>query len=207
MQFSSATTPADATAPSPTSAPTHDTPAAAAAAPVARPGPGGRVVPPRPDWREYFLDFARLAARRATCLRRQVGAVIVKDNMVLTTGYNGAPRGLPHAAEVGCLRDQMGIPSGQRHELCRGLHAEQNAIVQAARHGIRIDGAELYCTHHPCVICLKMILNAGLMRVFYADGYPDPLAQRIIAEAHFEVLPLGAPPPPQVPARLPILAS
>lgn len=166
------------------------------------PAPDGAAA--RPDWRTYFLDFARLARSRATCLRRQVGAVIVKDNMVLTTGYNGAPRGLKHASEVGCLRDQLQVPSGERHELCRGLHAEQNAIIQAARHGIRIEGAELYCTHHPCSICIKMILNAGLARVFYLEGYADAVARAIIREAGFPVEPLGEVPPAP---RLPILTS
>lgn len=140
------------------------------------------------------MAFAGLAATRASCIRRQVGAVIVKDNMVLTTGYNGAPRGLAHASEVGCLRDQLGVPSGQRHELCRGLHAEQNAIVQAARHGISIEGAELYCTTHPCVICIKMILNAGLRAVYYLEGYADEISRQIIVEAGFPVVQLEAPP-------------
>jgi dCMP deaminase len=158
-----------------------------ASSPAASPPP--RPVPePRPDWDDYFMRFAQLAQTRSSCLRRQVGAVVVKDFMVLTTGYNGAPRGLPHAAEVGCLRDQMGIPSGERHELCRGLHAEQNAIIQAARHGISIAGGALYCTTHPCVICIKMVINAGLVGVTYLHGYPDPIAKQIIAEAQFPVV-------------------
>lgn len=140
------------------------------------------------------MAFAGLAATRASCIRRQVGAVIVKDNMVLTTGYNGAPRGLAHASEVGCLRDQLGVPSGQRHELCRGLHAEQNAIVQAARHGISIEGAQMYCTTHPCIICIKMILNAGLRAVYYLEGYADEIARQIIVESGFPVIQLEAPP-------------
>lgn len=150
------------------------------------------AAPARPSWPEYFMQFAQLARARATCIRRQVGAVIVKNNMVLTTGYNGAPRGLAHASEVGCLRNQMGVPSGQRHELCRGLHAEQNAMVQAARHGISIDGAELYCTTHPCVICLKMILNAGIVAVYYLEGYADDIARAIIAESQFPVVQIDA---------------
>lgn len=132
--------------------------------------------------------------------------------MVLTTGYNGAPRGLAHAEEVGCLRDQLGVPSGQRHELCRGLHAEQNAILQAARHGISIEGAELYCTTHPCVICLKMILNAGLTHVYYLEGYADAIAQQILVESQFPVIQVdvdGQPVVTQAPgprlARLPIV--
>ena len=148
------------------------------------------LPPPRPDWDAYFMSFAKLARTRASCIRRQVGAVIVKNRMVLTTGYNGAPRGLAHASEVGCLRDQLGVPSGQRHELCRGLHAEQNAIIQAARHGISIADAEIYCTTHPCVICMKMIINAGLTRVYYMEGYADEISRQIIAESGFPVVQL-----------------
>ena len=150
------------------------------------------------------MRFAMLARTRASCLRRQVGAVVVLDHMVLTTGYNGAPRGLPHAAEVGCLRDRLGVPSGQRHELCRGLHAEQNAIIQAARHGIRIEGASLYCTTHPCVICLKMIINAGLTEVTYLEGYADDIALQIIAESGFPMRQMKLPAEPR--AGLPIVA-
>ena len=146
------------------------------------------LPPPRPEWDAYFMAFAKLACTRATCIRRQVGAVIVKNRMVLATGYNGAPRGLRHASEVGCLRDKLGVPSGERHELCRGLHAEQNAIIQAARHGVCIDGAEMYCTTHPCVICVKMIINAGLTCVYYLEGYADEISAQIIAEAHFPVI-------------------
>ncbi len=141
----------------------------------------------KPSWDEYFMSFACLAATRSTCIRRQVGAVIVKNRMVLATGYNGAPRGLPHAAEVGCLRDQLNVPSGQRHELCRGLHAEQNAIIQAARHGITIEGAQLYCTTHPCVICIKMIINAGITHVTYRDGYADTLAAQLMADSSLAI--------------------
>ncbi|MCK5687707.1 dCMP deaminase family protein [Myxococcota bacterium] len=145
----------------------------------------------RPNWDSYFMSFARLARTRATCIRRQVGAVIVKDRMVLTTGYNGAPRGLPHAEEVGCLRDKMGVPSGQRHEICRGLHAEQNAIIQAARHGISIAGSELYCTTHPCNICMKMIINAGITKVYFLEGYADEASQALIREANFDIVELN----------------
>jgi dCMP deaminase len=168
---------------------------------------------PRPDWHEYFMAFAALAATRASCVRRRVGAVIVKDNMVLTTGYNGAPRGMAHAAEVGCLRDRLGVPSGQRHELCRGLHAEQNAIIQAARHGLSIAGGTLYCTTHPCVICLKMIINAGLVAAYYTEGYADEIVQEILAESQFPVYKLDPkmpPTPPEAAERrpgLPIVPS
>src|SRR5512136_2014667 len=121
----------------------------------------------RPSWDEYFMEITRLVARRSTCLRRQVGAVLVKDKNILATGYNGAPSGVAHCLDAGCLREQLGIPSGERHELCRGLHAEQNAIIQAAFHGIRIQGATIYCTNQPCVICTKMIINAGIKEVIY----------------------------------------
>ncbi|OGP53654.1 MAG: cytidine deaminase [Deltaproteobacteria bacterium RBG_13_52_11] len=133
----------------------------------------------RPSWDEYFMEITRLVVGRSTCLRRQVGAILVKDKKILATGYNGAPSGLPHCLEVGCLRDEMGIPSGERHELCRGLHAEQNAIIQAAYYGVSINGATLYCTNLPCIICTKMLINAGIARVVYAEGYADPLARQM----------------------------
>lgn len=137
----------------------------------------------RPDWDSYFMEIARLVAKRSTCRRRNVGAVIVKDKRILSTGYNGAPSGLAHCLETGCLRERMGISSGERHELCRGLHGEQNAIIQAAYHGVSINGADLYCTHLPCSICIKMVINAGIRRVFYLDGYPDDLSREMIGES------------------------
>ena len=140
----------------------------------------------RPSWEEYFMDITRLVARRSTCLRRQVGAVMVKDKHVLATGYNGTPSGIRHCAETGCLREQLKVPSGERHELCRGLHAEQNAIIQAARHGINISGATLYCTNSPCIICTKMLINAGIIKVVYLDGYPDQLSMDMLDEAGIE---------------------
>jgi dCMP deaminase len=146
----------------------------------------------RPDWDDYFMDFARLAERRSTCLRRKVGAVIAKDKMILATGYNGAPKGVSHCENVGCLRKKMGVPSGQRHELCRGLHAEQNAIIQAAYHGVNIRGGTMYCTFRPCVICVKMIINAGIKRVFFVGHYEDPLAQSMADEAKLELICMGA---------------
>jgi dCMP deaminase len=141
----------------------------------------------RPSWEEYFMEIARLVARRSTCLRRQVGAVLVKDKNILATGYNGTPSGISHCEDVGCLREQQQVPSGERHELCRGLHAEQNAIIQAAKHGINISGATLYCTNSPCVICSKMIINAGIGRVVYLEGYPDALSREMLAESAIEV--------------------
>jgi len=141
----------------------------------------------RPTWDEYFMDIARLVARRSTCLRRQVGAVMVKERNILATGYNGTPSGITHCAETGCLRDQLKVPSGERHELCRGLHAEQNAIIQAARHGVNISGATLYCTNSPCIICTKMLINAGIRQVVYLEGYPDTLSLDMLHEAGIEV--------------------
>ena len=149
---------------------------------IAQPTTGGR-----PDWDEYFLAIAALVARRSTCRRRRVGALLVRDRRLLTTGYNGAPSGLRHCLDIGCLTEEMKIPSGERHELCRGLHAEQNAIIQAALHGVGVNGATLYCTNHPCIICAKMIINAGVVRVVIRDGYRDDLAGGMFAEAGIEV--------------------
>ena len=129
------------------------------------------------------MEIARVVATRATCLRRHVGAVLVKNRQILATGYNGAPRGIAHCAEVGCLRERLHVPSGERHELCRGLHAEQNAIIQAAYHGVQICGAEMYCTHQPCVLCAKMIVNAGIEALYYAGDYPDELSLQVFEEA------------------------
>ena len=138
----------------------------------------------RPSWDEYFMQTAELAATRSTCLRRQVGAVIVQDRHIIATGYNGAPRGLSHCVELGgCLREKMGVPSGERHELCRALHAEQNAIIQAATLGHSIEGASIYVTHQPCSICAKMIINAGINRIVVKEGYPDEMAVNILEEA------------------------
>jgi len=133
------------------------------------------------------MDITHLVAKRSTCLRRQVGAVLVKDKKILATGYNGAPSRLEHCLDIGCLREKQSIPSGERHELCRGLHAEQNAIIQAAYHGVEIRGATLYCTNHPCVICSKMVMNAGIDRIIYEDGYGDDLAAMMLAESGIEV--------------------
>ena len=141
----------------------------------------------RPSWPEYFMAITHMVAKRSTCLRRSVGAILVKDKRILATGYNGAPAGLRHCVEVGCLRDNTSVPSGTRHELCRGLHAEQNVIIQAAYHGIAIDGAILYCTNKPCVICSKMIINAGITRIYYEEGYDDTLSDQMFVEANLEI--------------------
>lgn len=137
----------------------------------------------RPSWDEYFMEMAEVAQKRSTCLRRKVGAVIVRDNRIMTTGYNGVPSGIEHCSVRGCLRDQLKVPSGQRHELCRGLHAEQNAIIQAAYLGQSIAGGTLYCTNQPCVICAKMLINAGIKRIVIKEGYPDELAVEMLNEA------------------------
>jgi len=141
----------------------------------------------RPSWDDYFMDITQRVAMRTTCLRRPVGAIIVRDKRILSTGYNGAPRGLAHCAEVGCMRERLGIPSGQRPELCRGLHAEQNAIIQAALYGTPIEGSTLYCTHQPCVICAKMLINAGIVRLVYANPYPDTFSRELLAESGMEI--------------------
>ena len=139
----------------------------------------------RPDWDTYFLRIAQLIAQRSTCLRRQVGAVIVRDNRLLATGYNGAPNNVAHCFQLpgGCLREARKIPSGERQELCRGLHAEQNAILQAAAFGVSLKGGDCYCTHQPCVTCAKMLINAGIKRVVFLGDYPDELSLEMLKEA------------------------
>lgn len=137
----------------------------------------------RPDWDSYFLEVACLVSKRSTCLRRKVGAVAVKDKHILSTGYNGAPKGIVHCQVTGCLRQRLKVPSGQRHELCRGSHAEQNVIAQAALHGVSLGQATLYCTNLPCSICAKMIINAGIKNIVSAKGYPDKMAMALFKEA------------------------
>jgi dCMP deaminase len=127
-------------------------------------------------------------AERATCVKRQVGAILVSDHRILSSGYNGSPKGFAHCTEESCIRKQINVPSGQRHELCRGLHAEQNAIIQAAWHGVRIQGSTLYCTYQPCVICVKMMINAGIIKVMYGGGYPDELSQEMLNDSALEVV-------------------
>ncbi|KUJ96107.1 MAG: dCMP deaminase [Desulfonauticus sp.] len=129
------------------------------------------------------MQIATLVAERSTCLRRKVGAIAVKDKRILATGYNGAPAGLAHCLEIGCLREKLQIPSGERHELCRGLHAEQNVIIQCAVHGVSLQGATIYCTTQPCLICTKMLINCGIKEIYFAEGYPDNLAQEMLKEA------------------------
>lgn len=146
----------------------------------------------RPSWDEYFMELATVVAKRSTCLRRHVGAIIVKGKRILTTGYNGAPAGLPHCAELGCLREQQHVPSGERHELCRAIHAEQNAIIQAALHGIGLADSTLYCTHHPCSLCAKMLINAGVRRIVFRGDYPDELSKQLLDEAGVDTVRLDA---------------
>lgn len=141
----------------------------------------------RPDWDSYFIEITNVIKKRSTCLRRQVGALIVKDNQILATGYNGVPTKIAHPSEVGCLREKMNVPSGQMHELCRGLHAEQNAIIQAAKHGVSIDGGTIYSNTKPCSICTKMIINAGIRKIIYEEYYEDKLAEELLAETDIEI--------------------
>lgn len=144
---------------------------------------GGLQLDARPDWNAYFMEIATLVSRRSTCLRRQVGAIVVKERNILSTGYNGVPSGITHCEVTGCLREKLGVPSGERHELCRGLHAEQNAIIQAAYHGTPIKDSILYCTNLPCSICSKMIINAGIRKIIYKEGYMDELAREMMKES------------------------
>lgn len=143
---------------------------------------------PRLSWDSYFMEITKLVARRSTCTRRSVGAILVKDKHIIATGYNGPPKGLKHCSEVGCLREQLNIPSGERHEICRGLHGEQNAIIQAAVHGTSIKGATLYCTTQPCVICSKMLINADVKTIIYEGGYPDKLSLELLEEAEVDLI-------------------
>jgi len=137
----------------------------------------------RPHWHQYFMEMALLASKRSTCLRRKVGAIIVKDNQIISTGYNGAPKHVRHCSETGCLRKQMKVPSGEKHELCRGVHAEQNAIIQAAINGSSVKDGILYCTNQPCSICSKILINAEINTIYIAEKYEDKLAQNLLEEA------------------------
>ncbi len=137
----------------------------------------------RPSWQDYFFQVCYTVAQRSTCIRRKVGAVAVRNNRILATGYNGTPAQIEHCLTRGCLREQMNIPSGERHEICRGLHAEQNVIIQAANSGVSLEGASLYCTTQPCLICTKMIINCGIKEIFISNSYPDKLAEEMLKEA------------------------
>ena len=141
----------------------------------------------RLSYDEYFMEMAHVVSKRSTCLRRNVGAILVKDKHILSTGYNGAPKGLKHCSEVGCIREKMDVPSGERHELCRGLHAEQNAIIQAAVFGTSIKDSVLYCTSTPCVVCVKMLINAGVKEIVFSGDYPDDLAKKMLSESEIKI--------------------
>lgn len=145
----------------------------------------------RPSWDEYFMQVVHLVKTRSTCLRRKVGAVIVKDKRILATGYNGAPVGCKHCEEVGCLRQKLNVPSGERHELCRAIHAEQNAIVQSAKAGTSIDGATIYVSAQPCVICAKLLINSGIKRIVFEGEYPDELSKELLGESGIELVKYG----------------
>ncbi len=141
----------------------------------------------RPTWDEYFMDIANLVKTRSTCLRRQVGAVVVKDKRILSTGYNGSPTACQHCTDIGCLRTKLNVPSGERHELCRALHAEQNAIAQAAQHGTPMQGATIYVTAQPCSLCAKLLINAGIEHIIYEGDYPDTLSMELLKEAGIQL--------------------
>ncbi len=149
----------------------------------------------RPSWNEYFMQIAFLVSERSTCLRRRVGAIIIKNKRIISTGYNGSPRNLAHCLDIGCLREKLGIPSGERHELCRGAHAEQNAIIQAASSGVSMEGATMCCTTAPCSTCAKMIINAGIVKLVLGEEYPDELGEELIKEAGIETDYLVVTPP------------
>lgn len=140
----------------------------------------------RPTWNQYFMEMAELASKRSTCLRRKVGAVLVKDKRILATGYNGAPKKLPHCEETGCLRTQKNVPSGQRHEICRGIHAEQNLIAQSAIHGVKTSNAIVYCTNQPCSICTKLLINAGIKKIYYKNPYNDEFTKKLLDQSKIE---------------------
>ncbi len=142
----------------------------------------------RPSWDEYFMQIVELIKTRSTCLRRQVGALIVKDRRILATGYNGAPTGCKHCTGLGCLREELDVPSGQRHELCRGIHAEQNAIVQAAFSGTSVKEGTMYVTCQPCVLCAKMAINAGIKKIVFKGSYPDDLSMNLLKEAGVRIV-------------------
>jgi len=148
---------------------------------------GPKMKKKRMGWDEYFLRIARMVAERSTCLRRKVGAVLVKEKRILATGYNGAPTGLPHCEQTGCLREKLGLKPGERIELCRGLHAESNALLQAAAFGISVSGATLYSTHEPCITCAKMLINARIRRIYVLESYPDEMTRSLLKEAKIPI--------------------
>ena len=141
----------------------------------------------RPDFDEYVLKIASVVAERSTCRRHHMGAVAVRDKHILTTGYNGAPAGQKDCLELGCIRDEMNIASGEKQETCRAIHAEQNVIIQAALHGISLEGSTIYCTHTPCVLCAKMLVNARIKRFVSFRKYSDDRFMDLFREAGIEI--------------------
>ncbi len=147
------------------------------------------VTDERPAWDDYFMEITHVVAKRSTCLRRQVGALLVSDRRILATGYNGAPKGLAHCGELGgCYREKLGVPPGQRQEICRAVHAEQNAVAQAAVHGVKLDNVTCYITTQPCVTCAKLLINANIVRIVYEGDYPDEMALEMLEEAAVELV-------------------
>ena len=134
----------------------------------------------RITWVDYFMQIANLISFRSTCIRRKIGAVAVRDDFIISTGYNGAPKGEPHCLDIGCIREQLKIKSGERHELCRAVHAEQNLICQAAYNGVKMKDTTVYCTHKPCGICAKLLINSGVIKVVYQHDYPDEYADSLL---------------------------
>jgi dCMP deaminase len=145
----------------------------------------------RPSWDDYFMDLAAIAGTRSTCLRHKLGGVMVKNKRIIATGYNGAPRGMKHCLDVGCLRDKLKIPSGTQHEICRGVHAEQNLIIQAALHGASPEGSDVFLTHGPCAVCAKILINAGAKRIIYKNRYPDNFARKLLKQAKVQLIKLN----------------
>lgn len=143
-------------------------------------------------WAEYFFEIAQLVAKRSTCLRRKVGAVAVLNKRIVATGYNGAPSGLRHCLEAGCVREELKVPAGERHELCRAVHAEQNLIIQAATGGNSLQNCTIFCTTFPCSICMKMLINCKVHEICYLSGYPDPLSMKLINETNIKLFNAGA---------------
>lgn len=144
----------------------------------------------REVWCSYFLRIAQLVSERSTCRRRHVGALAVRDRRILATGYNGTPVGVPHCTTSGiaCLREELNVPSGERHEICRGVHAEQNVIIQAASSGVSLKDADLYCTHQPCFICFKMLVNCGIRNIFYIEPYDDDMTRAMLQDTNLRML-------------------
>lgn len=148
------------------------------------------VFTKRPSWDEYFMNLAEIAGTRSTCLRHKLGAVMVKSKRIIATGYNGAPRGIEHCLDVGCLRDKLKIASGTHHEICMGVHAEQNLVIQAALHGASTEGSDVYLTHGPCAVCAKILINAGVKRIVYKNHYPDEFSKKLLRKAKVKLVKL-----------------